>query len=43
MLACAGGTLLEVAWQQGAVDGYLDWAAEVGFPCVEVSCGVGRA
>ena len=23
---CAGGTLLEVAWQQGAVEGYLDWA-----------------
>lgn len=40
VLACAGGTLLEVAWQQGAVEGYLDWAAEVGFPCVEVSRGV---
>ena len=40
VLACAGGTLLEVAWQQRAVDGYLDWCAEVGFPCVEVSCGV---
>ena len=42
VLACAGGTLLEVAWQQGAVDAYLDWASEVGFPCVEVSCGVAR-
>ncbi len=40
VLGCAGGTLLEVAWQQGAVDGFLDWCAEVGFPCVEVSCGV---
>ena len=40
VLACAGGTLLEVAWQQGAVEPYLDWAAEVGFPCVEVSRGV---
>lgn len=40
VLGCAGGTLLEVAWQQDAVDGYLDWCAEVGFPCVEVSCGV---
>jgi phosphosulfolactate synthase len=40
VLACAGGTLLEVAWQQAAVEPYLDWAAEVGFPCVEVSCGV---
>jgi phosphosulfolactate synthase len=42
VLACAGGTLLEVAWQQGAVEAYLDWAAEVGFPCVEVSCGVAQ-
>jgi len=40
VLACAGGTLLEVAWQQGAVEAYLDWAAQVGFPCVEVSRGV---
>jgi phosphosulfolactate synthase len=40
VLACTGGTLLEVAWQQRAVEPYLDWAAEVGFPCVEVSCGV---
>jgi phosphosulfolactate synthase len=40
VLACPGGTLLEVAWQQGAVEPYLDWACEVGFPCVEVSCGV---
>lgn len=40
VLACAGGTLLEVAWQQDAVDGYLDWCAAAGFPCVEVSCGV---
>lgn len=40
VLGCAGGTLMELAWQQGAVDDYLDWCAEVGFPCVEVSCGV---
>jgi phosphosulfolactate synthase len=40
VLGCAGGTLLEVAWQQDAVAGYLDWCAAVGFPCVEVSCGV---
>jgi phosphosulfolactate synthase len=40
VLACTGGTLLEVAWQQGVVAEYLDWAAEVGFPCVEVSSGV---
>ena len=42
VLACAGGTLLEVAWQQGAAPAYFDWAAQVGFPCVEVSCGVAR-
>ena len=40
VLACTGGTLLEIAWPQGVVDEYLDWAAAVGFPCVEVSCGV---
>lgn len=40
VLGCAGGTLLEVAWQQDAVEGYLDWCSAVGFPCVEVSCGV---
>jgi phosphosulfolactate synthase len=39
VLACTGGTLLEVAWQQGVVDQYLDWADAAGFPCVEVSCG----
>jgi phosphosulfolactate synthase len=39
VLACTGGTLLEVAWQQGVVEQYLAWAAELGFPCVEVSCG----
>lgn len=40
VLVCAGGTLLEVAWQQDAVQGCLDWCATAGFPCVEVSCGV---
>jgi phosphosulfolactate synthase len=40
VLGCTGGTLLEVAWHQGAVEPYLSWAEEVGFPCVEVSCGV---
>jgi phosphosulfolactate synthase len=39
VLACTGGTLLEVAWQQGVVDDFLDWAGQAGFPCVEVSCG----
>jgi phosphosulfolactate synthase len=34
VLACTGGTLLEVAWHQGAVDRYLAWAEESGFPCV---------
>ena len=40
VLGCPGGTLLEVAWHQGAVTEFLDWAAELGFPCVEVSGGV---
>jgi phosphosulfolactate synthase len=40
VLACAGGTLLEIAWQQGVVDPFLDWAQAVGLPCVEVSRGV---
>lgn len=40
VLACTGGTLLEVAWQQDVVADFLAWAAAVGFPCVEVSCGV---
>jgi phosphosulfolactate synthase len=37
--ACTGGTLLEIAWQQGAITAFLDWAQDVGFPHVEVSCG----
>lgn len=37
--ACTGGTLLEIAWQQGVVSAFLDWAQAAGFPCVEVSCG----
>lgn len=40
VLACAGGTLLEVAWHQGVVEKYLAWAQAVGLPCIEVSCGV---
>jgi phosphosulfolactate synthase len=40
VLGCTGGTLLEVAVQQGTVREYLDWAEASGFPCVEVSCGV---
>jgi phosphosulfolactate synthase len=40
VLGCTGGTLLEVAWRQNVVERYLEWAEELGFPCVEVSCGV---
>lgn len=40
VLGCTGGTLLEVAWSQGAVTPFLAWAADLGFPCVEVSAGV---
>jgi phosphosulfolactate synthase len=39
ILGCVGGTLLEVAWVQRRVDEFFDWAAGVGFPCVEVSRG----
>jgi phosphosulfolactate synthase len=39
---CVGGTLLEVAWAQGAAERLLDWAADAGFPCVEVSNGTRR-
>ncbi len=37
--ACVGGTLLEVAWAQDKVGEFLAWAADLGFPCVEVSRG----
>lgn len=37
--ACVGGTLLEIAWLQGKVEAFLDWAARLGFPSVEVSNG----
>jgi phosphosulfolactate synthase len=40
VLGCTGGTLLEVAWHQGAMQPFMDWAGELGFPCVEVSSGV---
>jgi phosphosulfolactate synthase len=39
ILGCVGGTLTEVAWVQRRVEEFLDWAAAVGFPCVEVSRG----
>jgi phosphosulfolactate synthase len=39
VLACTGGTLLEISWQREVLDRFLDWAEAVGFPCVEVSCG----
>lgn len=39
ILACPGGTLLEVACLRGRADRFLSWAAEVGFTAVEVSNG----
>lgn len=39
VLACTGGTLLELAWHQNAVEQFFDWAEAVGFPCIEISCG----
>lgn len=37
--ACLGGTMLEIAWAQGAAEACLDWAGEVGFRYIEVSRG----
>lgn len=39
VLACTGGTLLELAWRQGKQADCLRWAEDCGFPCVEVSNG----
>jgi len=39
VLACPGGTLLEIAWAQGRAGAFFDWARAIGFPCVEVSAG----
>ena len=39
VLACTGGTLLEIAWRDGAASRLIDWAMGVGFPCMEVSSG----
>jgi phosphosulfolactate synthase len=39
VLACPGGTLLEIAWAQGRTAAFFDWARACGFPCVEVSAG----
>jgi phosphosulfolactate synthase len=39
VLACPGGTLLEIAWAQGRAGSFFDWARASGFPCVEVSAG----
>jgi phosphosulfolactate synthase len=40
ILACTGGTLLEIAWAQGKADSFLAWAADSGFTAMEVSNGV---
>lgn len=39
ILACLGGTLLEVAWAQGRAEDLLAWAFAAGLPAVEVSRG----
>jgi phosphosulfolactate synthase len=39
VLACPGGTLLEIAWAQGRAAAFFGWARDCGFPCVEVSAG----
>ena len=40
VLACTGGTLLELSWVQRRHAECLTWAADCGFACVEVSNGV---
>jgi phosphosulfolactate synthase len=40
VLACTGGTLLEIAWSQRRSADCLAWAADCGFDCVEVSNGI---
>jgi phosphosulfolactate synthase len=40
ILGCTGGTLLEIAARAGRDAECLEWAAETGFPCVEVSDGL---
>jgi phosphosulfolactate synthase len=39
VIACLGGTLLEIAWAQGKADACLEWAESVGIEAVEVSRG----
>ena len=36
---CTGGTLMEIAWSQGQAEPMLQFAAEAGFGCVEISDG----
>jgi phosphosulfolactate synthase len=40
VLACPGGTLLEIAELQGRADECLEWAIASGFTCIEVSAGL---
>lgn len=42
ILCCPGGTLMEIAFIQNAVDPFLAQAAELGFDCLEVSDGTVR-
>lgn len=39
ILACPGGTLLEVARLRGRVDRFLAWARHIGFAAIEISNG----
>ncbi len=36
---CTGGTLMEIAWQQGRSEAMLEFCHQVGFACIEVSDG----
>ena len=39
VIACIGGTLLEIAWAQGRATQCLEWAKRAGFRAIEVSRG----
>lgn len=39
VVACTGGTLLEIAWLQGRTAEFFEFATGVGFPAIEVSNG----
>lgn len=37
---CPGGTMAEIAWQQGQIDHFFDYSKNLGFNCIEISDGL---